>query len=68
MLRDKSKDNAFFDCSREEELNYISGLYINKKKVYAYLKHSCDINLLKKITHKHLFILIKSIMGYEIPD
>jgi len=68
MKRDKTKDNDFFDWSKECELIYLSELYVEKKIVYKALKYWHEISLTKKIKHKHLFILIESIMGYQVPD
>lgn len=67
MGRDKAKDDKSFNCSQEHELNYVSGLYANKKTVFDFLVISCRNNSLKNSTHMQVYQLIKSKLGYEIP-
>lgn len=68
MGRDKSKDDNYFNCNQEHELNYVSGLYVQKQKVYDFLKESCKNGTIKYMTHKALYQLIKDKLGYEIPN
>ncbi len=67
MGRDKTKDDKIFNCSEEYELNYVSGLYENKKAVYDFLVIACRIISIKNSTHLQVYKLIKAKFGYEIP-
>ena len=67
MARDKTKDDLYFNCSQEHELNYVSGLYPQKNKVYEFLKKKCSEGKIKYYTHKQVYELIKSELGYSIP-
>lgn len=68
MARDKAKDDTYFNCSQESELNYVSGLYSNKTSVYNLLKQACANNAIKYSTHKQVYQLIKDKLGYELPN
>lgn len=59
MARDKAKDNLYFNCSQEHELNYVSSLYPNKTTVYNILKKKCSEGRINYFTHKQIYELIK---------
>ncbi len=61
------KDSELFNCSEKHELNYVSGLYDNRKEVYAFLKKKCKSGDIKNSTHKEVYELIKKELGYPIP-
>ena len=67
MARDKAKDDKFFNCSQEHELNYVSGLYTETKSVYDFLKKKCNAGVIKYSTHMEIYELIKDELGYPIP-
>lgn len=67
MARDRAKDNKLFNCSQEHELNYVAGLYTEKKKVYDFLKEACNKNLIYDSKHDQVYQLIKGKLGYEKP-
>lgn len=68
MARDKAKDDKYFNCNQEHELNYVSGLYNQKQVVYDFLVKKCRDNAIRYSTHKDIYYLIKEHLGYQIPD
>ncbi len=68
MARDKAKDDKYFNCQQEHELNYVAGLYSQRQVVLDFLKKKCAIGALKYATHYHVYKLIKDELGYSIPD
>lgn len=69
MARDKSKDDQYFTCSKDDT-NYISGLYGEKRlKVRGYLGSGCERGGIKRnTTHMQIYEIIKRVFEYEIPD
>lgn len=67
MARDKSKDDKYFSCSQQHELNYVSGLYVQKQTVYNFLVSACQSNLIYHSTHMQVYQLIRDRLGYPIP-
>jgi len=68
MARDKSKDDKYFNCNQEYELNYVAGLYVNRDIVKNFLKESCANNTIYHSTHAQVYKLIRDKLGYPIPD
>lgn len=68
MTRDKAKDDKYFSCSQEHELNYVSGLYLYKATVKDFLIRKCNDNTIYHSTHYQVYQLIKTHLGYPIPD
>ncbi len=68
MARDKAKDDKHFNCSQEHEFEYVSALYNDKSVVYAFLKKNCGNGRIKYSTHYELYEMIKSELGYQIPN
>ena len=64
MSNNKSRDDKYFSCEQEHELNYVSGLYAEKEKVYEFLKLKCDDNSIKYSTHDQVYKLIKDELGF----
>lgn len=68
MGRNKAKDDKFFNCSQEHELEYVSGLYGGDKgKVYDFLKKKCVDGAIIYFTHMKVYELIEKELGYSIP-
>jgi hypothetical protein len=68
MGRDKKKDDKYFSCSQEHELNYISGLYQESQKVYDFLKGKCQDGSIKYSTHREVYQMIEDGLGYPSPN
>ena len=67
MARDKAKDDKFFNCSQDHELNYVASLYTEKQKVLDFLKKKCADGTIKYFTYMKVYELIKKDLGYQIP-
>ena len=68
MGRDKSKDDKFFNCSQEHEIDYVSGLYgDNSDKVSKYLKEKCKDGSINYSKHIEVYEMIKNDLGYPVP-
>lgn len=69
MARDKAKDDQYFNGSNDE-INYISGLYGEKRlKVRGFLASGCERGGIKRnTTHMQIYEMLKAVFGYGIPD
>jgi hypothetical protein len=69
MARDKTKDDQYFSCSKDET-DYISSLYGEKRlKIRGYLGAGCEKGGIKRnTTHMQIYEMIKKVFGYAIPD
>lgn len=67
MGRDKARDDKFFNCSEEHEINYVAGLYAERAKVKEFLIANCKTGKIKYSTNLQVYELIKKELGYEIP-
>jgi len=67
MARDKAKDDKYFNCSQEHEINYVAGLYNKEEEVKKFLKQKCKDGTIKYFTHMKLYELIKKELGFPIP-
>ncbi len=68
MGRDKTKDDKYFNCSQEHELDYVSGLYADKNGVYDHLKKKCKSGEINYCTHKQVYKMIQDDLGYPAPN
>ncbi len=68
MKRDKARDDQFFNCSNEHEVNYIAGLYEESKKVRDFLRLKCQDGSISYLTHKALYELIDAQLGCNVPE
>lgn len=69
MARDKAKDDKYFNCSQEHELNYVANLYgSNRMQVKEFLKRKCGDNTIHYSTHMEVYELIRRELGYPIPN
>ncbi len=67
MARDKAKDDVYFNCSQEHELNYVANLYVSSNEVKQFLKRKCSDGTINYKTHYEVYTLIKNELGYAIP-
>lgn len=68
MARDKAKDDIMFNCSQEHELDQVAGNYDeHKAQVKMFLRMSCNDNSIYNSTHKQVYELIRSQLGYPVP-
>lgn len=67
MGRDKARDDNFFNCSEDHELDYIASLYTNKEIVKDFLVEKCKDKTINYSTRKEVYELIKKELGYPIP-
>lgn len=51
-------DHEYFNCSEEHELQYVSGLYVEKDEVYQALKTMCANNTINNSTHAEVYELL----------
>lgn len=68
MSRDKTKDDKYFNCSQEHELDYVSGLYADKQAVREYLVEKCESGAIKYSTHQQVYKMIQDDLGFPIPN
>lgn len=68
MGRDKAKDDKYFNCSQQHEIDYVAGLYKEKEKVRNFLITKCKDGTIKNNTHKEVYQLIEKELGYPIPN
>lgn len=64
---DKAKNDKFFNCNEEQELQHVSGLYEESEKVYQFLKRACKTHGIYHSTHEEVYRLIERELGYAIP-
>ena len=53
------RDYEYFNCSEEHEFKYVSGKYIEEKKVYQFLKDKYKSREINYSTHKEVYVMIK---------
>ncbi|MDO8999677.1 MAG: hypothetical protein Q7W45_07930 [Bacteroidota bacterium] len=68
MVRDKARDNKYFNCSQESEMNYVSALYHQNTIVKDFLKYVCVKGILKNSLYMDVYDFIKKELGYELPN
>ena len=67
MARDKAKDDKYFNCSQEHEINYVAGLYTSRQEVVSFLRRKCNDGTIHYYTHMQVYQLIQRELGYSIP-
>jgi hypothetical protein len=67
MATDKARNDMFFNCSKESEVDYVAGNYDDSKAVKEFLKKKCGDGTIKYSRHKEVYELIKKDLGYDIP-
>lgn len=67
MGTDKARNDLFFNCSKESEVNYVARHYKDSNTVKAFLKKKCEDGTINYSKHEEVYKLIKKELGYEIP-
>lgn len=67
MARDKARDDKYFNCSEQHEINYVAGLYDQSDEVREFLRNRCDDCTIHYSTNLEVYQLIKDELGYDIP-
>lgn len=68
MNRDKARDDKFFSCQPEHEINYVVNLYAGKTEVNFFLQELCKAGIIKYLTHHTLYKLIEKDLGFPVPN
>jgi hypothetical protein len=68
MGRNKEKDDKHFNCNQDHEIDYVSNLYMDSKKVKQFLVEQCESGNINYSTHKDVYKLIKKELGLPIPN
>lgn len=67
MAKDKARDDMFFNCSKQNEVDYVAGLYTDSEGVRNLLKKKCDDGSIHYSKHIEVYELIEKELGYDIP-
>lgn len=67
MGRDKARDDKFFNCMDEHEVNYVVGLYEDHDKIRDFLRKKCEDKSIHYSTNLEVYQLIEKELGQEIP-
>lgn len=67
MATDKARNDLFFNCSKESELDYVAGHYQDKQAVKDFLIKKCEDGTIKYSKHIEVYKLIKKELGHDIP-
>lgn len=67
MGRDKARDDKYFNCSEQHEIDYVAGLYDESDKVRDFLVKKCADGTIHYSTNLQVYQLIKDVLGYDIP-
>lgn len=66
-MENKGKDDQFFNCSQEHEVNYVASRYKDSEKVKVFLKEGCASGKIKYMKHIELYELIEKELGFKVP-
>jgi hypothetical protein len=68
MARNKARDDKFFNCEQDYEIDQVASHYgPNKQAVVIFLKRSCVTKVISNSTHMQIYQLIKNTFDYPIP-
>lgn len=67
MGSNKARDDKFFNCSEQHEIDYVCRHYKDQNGVRKLLEEKCADGTIKYSTSLEVYKLIKNEMGYEIP-
>ena len=59
----KEKDDLHFNCSQTHELLYVTSLYEEEPRVFAFLKQSCQSGELRYSTHRQVYEMVEKELG-----
>ena len=68
MAKDKAKDDEYFNCSEEHEIDYVANLYEESQEVREFLEEKCGSEDIDHSTHKEVYELIEKELGYSTPN
>ena len=66
MARDKARDDKFFNCTDQHEIDYVVSLYSNQDLVRNLLKKRCADGTIHYSTNLEVYKIIKKELGYDI--
>ena len=66
-MNDKAKDDLFFNCSQEHEVNYVASRYNDSDKVKEFIAQGCASGKIKYMKHIELYELIEKELGLPVP-
>lgn len=67
MGSNKARDDEFFNCSEQHEIEYVVGLYEDRDGVRKLLSERCADGAIHYSTNQEVYQLIKKELGYDIP-
>lgn len=67
MGRNKARDDKFFNCTDQHEVNYVVGLYKDRDGVRKLLEKRCADNTINYSTNLEVYQIIEAELGYDIP-
>lgn len=67
MVRDKARDDKYFNSGEEYEAAYVASLYPERNKVRQFIKNKTEDGTIKYMTHQEVYKLIQKELGYPIP-
>jgi hypothetical protein len=66
MAKDKARDDKFFNCSKQHEVDYVAGLYEDSAGVRDLLAKKCADGTIHYSTNLEVYKIIKDELGYDI--
>ena len=66
-MRDKARDDTFFNCSDQHEIEYVVRQYKDREGVRKLLKEKCADKTISYSTNLEVYQIIKKELGYEVP-
>ena len=67
MLRNKARDDKYFNSTEEYEADYVASLYSERNKVRQFIKNKIEDGTIKYMKHSEVYKLIQKELGYPIP-
>lgn len=67
MSKDKARDDKFFNCSEQHEVDYVAGLYEDSEAVRNLLKKRCADSTIHYSTSLEVYEIIKKELGFDVP-
>lgn len=60
MGRDKARDDKYFNCQEDHEIQYVANQYgADSERVADFLKRMCEANIIHNSTHDEVYALIE---------
>lgn len=67
MGRDKARDDKYFSCSDQHEIEYVVRQYDDRDGVRKLLKDRCVDKTISYSTNLEVYKIIEKELGYKIP-